>query len=99
MKKETHFFEALSRLQAEYKKLGSLTLDEKKAMAIFLLTVLLWATESYQKAWFGFKISVYMTAVIAAVLCLMPRVDYSLGPKPKIKWDFNAVCCRCLRSR
>lgn len=87
MKKETHFFEALSRLQAEYKKLGSLTLDEKKAMAIFLLTVLLWATESYQKAWFGFKISVYMTAVIAAVLCLMPRIGLLTWSESKIKWD------------
>lgn len=87
MKKETHFSEALSRLQAEYQKLGRLTLDEKKAMAIFLLTVLLWATEDYQKAWFGFKISVYMTAVIAAVLCLMPRIGLLTWSEAKIKWD------------
>ena len=62
-------------------------MDEKKAMAIFLLTVLLWATEDYQKAWFGFKISVYMTAVIAAVLCLMPRIGLLTWSEAKIKWD------------
>lgn len=87
MKKETHFAEALGRLQAEYQKLGRLTLDEKKAMAIFLLTVFLWATEDYQKGWFGFEISVYMTAVIAAVLCLMPKIGLLTWSEAKIKWD------------
>ncbi|MGX3020678.1 SLC13 family permease [Ursidibacter sp. B-7004-1] len=87
MKKETHFSEALGRLQAEYQKLGKLTLDEKKAMAIFLLTVILWATEDYQKGWFGFEISVYMTAVIAAVLCLMPKIGLLTWSEAKIKWD------------
>lgn len=39
------------------------------------------------KAWFGFKISVYMTAVIAAVLCLMPRVGLLTWSEAKIKMD------------
>ena len=87
IKKETQFIEALGLLQAEFKKLGKFTLDEKKAMVIFLLTVVVWATEDYQKILFGFKISVYMTAVIAAVLCLMPKIGLLTWNEAKIKWD------------
>lgn len=87
MKREGQFAEAHGRLRAEYEKLGRFTLDEKKAMAIFLLAVVLWATEDYHKAMFGFKISVYMTAVIAAVLCLMPKIGLLTWPEAKIKWD------------
>lgn len=87
MKNETNFSAALSRLKEEYGKLGKLTLDEKKAIVIFLLAVFLWATEDYHKAMFGFKISVYMTAVIAAVLCLMPRIGLINWSEAKIKWE------------
>lgn len=56
-------------------------------MAIFLLAVVLWSTESYHKAMLGFEISVYMTAVIAAILCLLPRVGLLTWPEANIKWD------------
>ena len=36
---------------------------------------------------FGFKISVYMTAVIAAILCLMPRIGLLTWNEANIKWD------------
>lgn len=87
MKNEINFEGALSRLKEEYNKLGALSLNEKKAIIIFLLAVFLWATEDYHKMMFGFKISVYMTAVITAVICLMPRIGLLTWPEAKIKWE------------
>lgn len=87
IQKEGNFSEALVRLKDEYSKLGKMTLDEKKAMSIFFLAVFLWATEDYQKGWFGFEVSVYMTAVIAAVLCLLPKIGLLTWNEAKIKWD------------
>ena len=75
-KDEVSDFEAgKSKLEEQHRLLGPITLDEKKAMSIFLMTVLLWATEDYQEVWFnGFSISIYVTAVIAAICCMMPRI-------------------------
>ena len=87
MKKEGRFAEAHGRMREEYEKLGRFSLDEKKALAIFLLAVTLWATEDYHEKLFGFEISVYMTAVIAATLCLMPRIGLLNWSEAKIKWD------------
>lgn len=77
-----------SKLEEQYHSLGPVTLEEKKAISIFLMTVLLWATEDYQAAWFnGFSISIYVTAVIAAILCLMPRIGLLTWKESGIKWD------------
>lgn len=85
---ETGFSEGMAKLKEQLASLGKLTLPEKKAMVIFVLTLLLWATEDYQEAWFnGFGISVYMTAVIAATLCLMPGVGLITWKEANIKWD------------
>lgn len=86
-KGEAEFEGAMSKLKDELKKLDKFSLDEKKAMTIFLLTVLLWATEDYHKFLFGFEISVYMTAVIAGVLCLLPRFGLLTWKEANIKWD------------
>ena len=86
-KDEIDFQGALETLTQERKQLGKLSHSEKKAMAIFLLAVVLWSTESYHKAMLGFEISVYMTAVIAAILCLLPRVGLLTWPEANIKWD------------
>ena len=58
------------------------------AVSIFLMTVLLWATEDYQEVWFnGFSISIYVTAVIAAICCMMPRIGLLTWKEAGIKWD------------
>ncbi|WP_423841864.1 SLC13 family permease [Aeromonas veronii] len=78
----------MSTLKAELASLGKITSNEKKAMAIFLLTVILWSTEDYHATWFnGWGISVYMTAVIAAVLCLMPKIGLLSWSETNVKWD------------
>ncbi|AYY81780.1 MULTISPECIES: SLC13 family permease [Proteus] len=86
-KGEVDFEGSLKKLKKERSELGFLTLNEKKAMYIFLMTVFLWATESYHQDVVGFKISVYMTAVIAAILCLMPRIGLLTWNEANIKWD------------
>jgi len=86
-KDEVDFSGALEKLKAERAELGQLTKNEKKAMYIFMMAVVLWATESYHQEMLGFKISVYMTAVIAAILCLMPRIGLLSWSEANIKWD------------
>ncbi len=87
-KGEVGFSEGMSKLATELASLGKLTLNEKKAMAIFLFTVILWATGDYHEEWFnGWSISVYMTAVIAAILCLMPKIGLLTWPEVNIKWE------------
>ena len=88
-KDEVSDFEAgKSKLEEQHRLLGPITLDEKKAMSIFLMTVLLWATEDYQEVWFnGFSISIYVTAVIAAICCMMPRIGLLTWKEAGIKWD------------
>ena len=86
-KDEIDFQGALETLIQERKQLGKLSHSENKAMAIFLLAVVLWSTESYHKGVLGFEISVYMTAVIAAIFCLLPRVGLLTWPEANIKWD------------
>ncbi|HCH51589.1 MAG TPA: permease [Proteus sp.] len=86
-KGEVDFEGSLEKLKKERSQLGALTKNEKKAMCIFLMAVFLWATESYHQEMFSFKISVYMTAVIAAILCLMPRIGLLTWNEANIKWD------------
>ncbi|MFV0335338.1 MAG: SLC13 family permease [Tropicimonas sp.] len=85
---EVGFDAGMSRLEEQRRNLGAISLDEKKAMSIFLFTVTLWATEDYHEALFnGFEISIYVTAVIAAILCLMPRIGLLEWKEANIKWD------------
>ncbi|MCS7459814.1 anion permease [Paenibacillus doosanensis] len=87
IKGESAFEHATDTLKEELKKLGPFSLNEKKATLIFALTVILWATGDYQKGWFGFEISTEQTAVLAALLCLLPRIGLLTWKEANIKWD------------
>ncbi|KWW17321.1 MULTISPECIES: DASS family sodium-coupled anion symporter [Peribacillus] len=87
IKEEGNFENVMGTLQDELKNLGSFSLAEKKATIIFLLTVFLWATGDYQEGWFGFEISTAQTAVIAALLCLLPKVGMLEWKDANIKWE------------
>lgn len=76
-----------SSLKVQLDELGPMSLREKKAAGIFLLTLFLWATGDYQKAWWGFKISTEQTAVISMLLCLMPGIGVITWKEANIKWD------------
>lgn len=87
LKGETTFQNAMGTLKQELHRLGPFSMDEKKASVIFLITVLLWATGDYQKGWFGFEISTEQTAVLAALLCLLPKVGLLTWKEANIKWE------------
>ncbi|MEC0227862.1 SLC13 family permease [Paenibacillus alba] len=86
-KGESNFQDAMGMLKDELKKLGSFSLNEKKALVIFVCTVILWATGDYQKDWFGFAISTEQTAVLAALFCLLPRIGVLTWKEANIKWE------------
>lgn len=87
IKSEGNFENVMGTLKDELKKLGSFSVAEKKATIIFLFTVLLWATGDYQKDWFGFEISTEQTAVLAALICLLPKIGILEWKDANIKWE------------
>ena len=86
-KGEATFSQGMDRLKTELHEMGAWAPVEIKTLCIFLMTVLLWATSDYHQAWFGFSISVYMTAIIAATCCLLPKHGILTWQEAKIKWD------------
>lgn len=78
---------ASDTLKKQLDELGPVSVREKKALFIFLLTLLLWATGDYQEAWFGFAISTEQTAVLSMLLCLLPGIGVITWKEANIKWD------------
>lgn len=78
---------ASETLKKQLEELGPISVREKKALAIFLITLFLWATGDYQEAWFGFEISTEQTAVIGMLLCLLPGIGVIKWKEANIKWD------------
>lgn len=78
---------ASETLKKQLDDLGPVSAREKKAFVIFLLTLFLWATGDYQKAWFGFEISTEQTAVLSMLLCLLPGIGVIKWKEANIKWD------------
>lgn len=87
IKDEFSFAEAMQALNEELSKLGPLSGQEKRALWIFMLTVFLWATGDYHKQWVGFAITTEQTAVLAALLCLMPNIGLLTWKEANIKWE------------
>lgn len=79
--------DSMDILKKQLKKLGEVSTQEKKAAAILLLTLTLWATGNYHKQWFGFKISTEQTAVLSMLLCLLPGIGVINWKQAGIKWD------------
>lgn len=86
-KGEATFSDGIGRLSRELNSMGNISTIELKTLTIFLVTVVLWATSDYHQSWFGFEISVYMTAIMAATWCLLPRFGILSWPEANIKWD------------
>ena len=76
------------RLKEELRKLGPMTYKEKYTLAVFALTVFLWATDKWHtKMFFGYKIPYSLTAVIAAILLFLPKYGVLTWKEAKIPWD------------
>lgn len=74
-------------LKQQLVDLGPISTAEKKAAAIFIFTLLSWATGDYQEAWFGFELSTEQTAVLSMLLCLLPGIGVIEWKQANIKWD------------
>lgn len=79
--------ESIGILKKQLDDLGPLSAAEKKATAIFLFTLLSWATGNYQEQWFGFELSTEQTAVLSMLLCLLPGIGVISWKQADIKWD------------
>ncbi|MBL6989211.1 MAG: anion permease [Bacteriovoracaceae bacterium] len=88
----------MERLEQERAKLGPMTLVEKKALGFFVIVIFLWATDRIHMPTIGFEISASMTALIGAVLMLLPKVGIIDWGKTNIPWHlllFSAGAYAC----
>lgn len=83
----------LSKIKDEYLKLGKITLNEKKALAIFLFTLALWAMDSLQVKLFGFQLSLVMVAILSAALFFLPYIGILKWKEAKISWNLLIFAC------
>jgi len=77
----------IEQIQKQYNDLGKVSLDEKKAAGIFLLTITLWATDKWHLDIFGFQFSLVMVAIIAAAMFFMPYIGILTWKEAKIPWN------------
>lgn len=82
-----------AELKKELKDLGPMTSTEWKALAVFALTVFLWATDGKHIDLFGFQISLVMVAILAAALFYMPYIGILNWKETKIPWDLMVFSC------
>ena len=83
----------LTKLKEEYGKLGKITINEKKAMGIFIVTLALWAMDSLQVKLFGFQLSLVMVAILSAALFFLPYVGILKWKEAKISWNLLIFAC------
>jgi len=74
-------------LKDQLKEMGPITGNEIKALGIFGLTVLLWATDGHHIQMFGFQISLVMVALLASALFFLPYIGILNWKETKIPWD------------
>ncbi len=86
--------ESMDELKKELKGIGPMDANEKKALAIFLITVFLWCTDRWHKAWFHMSLDPTLVAIIGATLCFLPGIGVLKKWKDvKIPWDLMLFSC------
>ena len=76
----------MTMIANEKKAMGKLSTREWKAIAIFSLVIFLWATDRFQKQWFGVELGPSMSAMIGAAIALMPRIGLLEWDDTDIPW-------------
>ena len=66
--------------------MGPISAREWRALAIFVLVIFLWATDRYQQRWFGLELGAPISAMVGAVIALMPRVGLLEWQDTDIPW-------------
>jgi solute carrier family 13 (sodium-dependent dicarboxylate transporter), member 2/3/5 len=88
----------LKRVDVELQKLGPMQLKEKKALFIFSLVIILWATDRVHLPLFGFEIPAALAALIGAIVMLLPRIGLIEWKETNIPWHlllFSAGAYAC----
>lgn len=76
----------LGIVEKQYRELGPLSRDEKKAIGIFALVLSLWMTDIFHMSWFGVEVSAPFAALLGAVLVLLPRYGVLQWSEADIPW-------------
>jgi di/tricarboxylate transporter len=76
----------LDLVREQYRAMGSLSFQEKKAIAIFGLVLFLWMTDIFHMRWFGVEISAPFAALLGAVIVLFPRWGILSWAEADIPW-------------
>jgi solute carrier family 13 (sodium-dependent dicarboxylate transporter), member 2/3/5 len=76
----------METVAAERAAMGRMTAREWRAVAIFALVIFLWATDRFQKQWFGVEIGAPFAAMIGAVIALTPRIGLLSWEDTDIPW-------------
>lgn len=70
----------------ERRRLGPMTSPQWRAIAIFTLVLLLWATDRWQAQWFGLEIGAPVAAMIGATIALLPRIGVITWEDTEVPW-------------
>lgn len=76
----------IDTLEAQLGRLGALTFNERKGIAIFALVIFLWVTDRFHTTWFGFGIDPVMAAMLGVVVAFFPRVGLLSWNDADIPW-------------
>ena len=76
----------LEAITNERESMGRMTRREWKAIAIFALVIFLWATDRFQKQWFGIEMGPSIAAMIGAAIALTPRIGLLDWDDADIPW-------------
>jgi di/tricarboxylate transporter len=83
---EPHLPGGVEALRAQLDRMGPLSHDEKKGLAILGFVVVLWATDRFHVAMFGFTIDAVIAAIIGAIIALSPRIGLLKWNDADIPW-------------
>lgn len=76
----------LDLVRAEQRTMGRMSAREWRAIAIFALVIFLWATDRFQKQWFGVELGPSISAMIGASIALMPRIGLLEWSDTEVPW-------------
>jgi di/tricarboxylate transporter len=81
-----HLKGGLDALGRQLDKMGPVSASEKRALLIFGAVIFLWCTDRWHQAMFGFQIDPTVTAILGAIVCLLPKVGILAWNEADIPW-------------
>lgn len=73
-------------IRQQKETMGPMSAMEKKGLAIFLLVIFLWATDSFHRQWFGVDVAAPVAAMLGVSIALMPRLGIIKWNEAEIPW-------------